>query len=67
MCVVWIYFRLPEPRGRTDAELDILFKNGVSAREFNTTAVDPFLNVEEIAENLVRKEKEPASEHVEKL
>ena len=42
LCVVWIYFRLPEPKGRTYGELDILFENKVSARKFATTNVDFF-------------------------
>lgn len=40
LIVVWCYFRLPEPKGRTYAELDILFENRVSARKFATTKVD---------------------------
>lgn len=43
-CIVWVYFRLPEPKGRTYAELDVLFEQGVSAREFRSTTVDPFRN-----------------------
>ncbi|KAH6885211.1 general substrate transporter [Thelonectria olida] len=39
-CAIWTYFRLPEPKGRTYAELDILFERGVSARKFKTTTVD---------------------------
>lgn len=42
LCWVWTYFRLPEPKGRTYGELDVLFENGVSARKFATTAVDQF-------------------------
>ncbi|KAH7009021.1 MFS maltose permease MalP [Ilyonectria destructans] len=42
LCVVWAYFRLPEPKGRTYGELDVLFQQGVSARKFKETAVDPF-------------------------
>ena len=42
LCVVWIYFRLPEPKGRTYGELDVLFENKVSARKFKHTTVDPF-------------------------
>lgn len=38
----WQYFRLPEPKGRTYAELDILFERRVSARRFKTTSVDVF-------------------------
>lgn len=36
------YFRLPEPKGRTYGELDVLFENRVSARKFRTTAADQF-------------------------
>ena len=39
---MWVYFRLPEPKGRTYGELDILFEQRVSARKFATTNVDPF-------------------------
>jgi MFS transporter, SP family, general alpha glucoside:H+ symporter len=42
LCFVWAYFRLPEPKGRTYAELDILFDKEVSARKFATTHVDPY-------------------------
>lgn len=41
-CIVYTYFRVPEPRGRTFAELDLLFERGVSARKFATTNVDVF-------------------------
>jgi SP family general alpha glucoside:H+ symporter-like MFS transporter len=47
LCVLWSYFRLPEPKGRTYGELDVLFERGVSARKFKTTAVDPFHRAEE--------------------
>lgn len=40
LCMVWTYFRLPEPKGRTYAELDILFERGVSARDFSKTKVE---------------------------
>jgi SP family general alpha glucoside:H+ symporter-like MFS transporter len=39
---VWAYFRLPECRGRTYEELDLLFAKGVSAREFGAYEVDPY-------------------------
>jgi SP family general alpha glucoside:H+ symporter-like MFS transporter len=42
LCVIYTYFRLPEPAGRTFAELDLLFERGVSARKFATTKVDVF-------------------------
>lgn len=39
---VWVFFRLPEPKGRTYAELDVLFEKKVSARKFASTKVDVF-------------------------
>jgi len=39
---VWVFFRLPEPKDRTYAELDVLFEKKVSARKFAKTKVDPF-------------------------
>lgn len=42
LCFVWTYFRLPEPKGRTYGELDILFEQGVPARKFASTKVDPY-------------------------
>ncbi|KAL3472708.1 hypothetical protein BJX99DRAFT_272742 [Aspergillus californicus] len=44
-CVVWIFFRLPEPRGRTYAELDVLFAENVPARKFSSTRVNVFESV----------------------
>ncbi|GAB7355748.1 hypothetical protein MBLNU459_g6437t1 [Dothideomycetes sp. NU459] len=42
LCCVWTFFRLPEPKGRTYAELDMLFEMKVSARNFSSTSVDSF-------------------------
>jgi len=42
IALVWTYYRLPEPKGRTFAELDMLFAKKVPARQFKTTFVDPF-------------------------
>lgn len=42
LCVLWAYFRLPEPKGRTYAELDKLFELRVSARKFASAHIDPF-------------------------
>jgi MFS transporter, SP family, general alpha glucoside:H+ symporter len=39
---VYTYFRVPEPQGRTFAELDVLFEQKVSARKFASTEVDIF-------------------------
>lgn len=38
--LVWAYFRVPETKNRTFAEVDILFKNKVKARNFSKTRVD---------------------------
>jgi SP family general alpha glucoside:H+ symporter-like MFS transporter len=42
LCVVWTFFRLPEPKGRTFGEMDVLFEQGISARKFNKTEIDAF-------------------------
>ncbi|KAJ5896420.1 Maltose permease MAL61 [Penicillium subrubescens] len=42
LCIIYTYFRVPEPRGRSFAELDMLFERGVSARNFATTEVNVF-------------------------
>lgn len=42
LCWVWTYFRLPEPKGRTYGELDVLFERRVSARKFHKTDVSPW-------------------------
>jgi SP family general alpha glucoside:H+ symporter-like MFS transporter len=53
----WSYFRLPEPKGRTYAELDILFATKVSARKFASTHVDAYaVGVSPSQEGLVTKE-----------
>ncbi|OAA53494.1 major facilitator superfamily transporter alpha-glucoside [Niveomyces insectorum RCEF 264] len=42
LCIVYTYFRVPEPTGRSFAELDVLFEQGTSARRFRQTEVDVF-------------------------
>ncbi|CAK7224684.1 hypothetical protein SCUCBS95973_005601 [Sporothrix curviconia] len=42
LCIIYTYFRVPEPTGRSFAELDVLFEQGVSARKFASTEVDVF-------------------------
>lgn len=42
LCWVWAFWRLPEPKGRTYAEMDALFKRRIPARKFATTNVDLF-------------------------
>jgi SP family general alpha glucoside:H+ symporter-like MFS transporter len=53
---VYTYFRIPEPRGRTFAELDLLFERKVSARKFAKTAVDVF--EETVDEGVISQVKE---------
>lgn len=40
--LIWTYFRLPEPKGLSSAELDILFENKLSARQFRKVDIDVF-------------------------
>lgn len=42
LCLVYTYFRIPEPAGRTFAELDLLFEKRISARQFSSTHIDVF-------------------------
>lgn len=42
LMATWAYFRLPEPRGRTFEEMDILFAQKTSARKFSSTKVDAY-------------------------
>jgi SP family general alpha glucoside:H+ symporter-like MFS transporter len=57
LCIIYTYFRVPEPSGRTFAELDLLFDRGVSARKFATTEVDVFaISVDGSAAELYRKQ-----------
>lgn len=41
-CIIWTFFRLPEPKGRTYGELDILFEKKISARQFSKVSADIF-------------------------
>lgn len=40
--LAWSWFRLPEPKGRSYGELDLLFDMKVPARKFKSTVVDEF-------------------------
>ncbi|OQE31443.1 hypothetical protein PENSTE_c001G02148 [Penicillium steckii] len=42
LCIIYTYFRVPEPMGRSFAELDMLFEQKTSARKFADTHVDVF-------------------------
>lgn len=63
ICFVWSFFRLPEPKGRTAPELDILFDKKISARQFAKFQVTPFRsnNFEVISDRAVLAEKNSLS------
>ncbi|KAJ5797946.1 uncharacterized protein N7503_007242 [Penicillium pulvis] len=63
ICFVWSFFRLPEPKGRTAPELDILFEKKISARQFAKFKVTPFRsnNFEVISDRAVLAEKNSLS------
>lgn len=42
LAVVWTYFRLPECKDRTYAEIDAMFHRKVPAREFAKYEVDAY-------------------------
>lgn len=61
LCIIYTYFRVPEPSGRSFAELDLLFEQGVSARKFKKTQVNVFAeNVD--SDELENYEKQKANE-----
>jgi SP family general alpha glucoside:H+ symporter-like MFS transporter len=51
LSAVWVWFEMPETKGRTYAELDVLFANKVRARKFRLTEVDVF-NAEELIDQM---------------
>lgn len=55
LCVVWAFFRLPEPRGRTFAELDMLFEQKVPARKFKSAEINLFAEEPAIVNQEVAK------------
>ncbi|KAI4863528.1 putative MFS alpha-glucoside transporter [Hypoxylon rubiginosum] len=52
LCFIYTFFRVPEPAGRTFAELDLLFEQKISARKFASTDVDVF--AEEVEEDMMK-------------
>ncbi|KAM0425403.1 hypothetical protein ACHAPT_009460 [Fusarium lateritium] len=54
---IWVFFRLPEPKDRTYAELDMLFEKKIAARKFAKTHIDPYSH-ELTAEKKLTAEKE---------
>ena len=41
LCLVRAFYRLPEPKGRRDGEMDMLFEQKMPARKFKHAVVDP--------------------------
>ncbi|KAH7408995.1 sugar porter family MFS transporter [Cadophora sp. MPI-SDFR-AT-0126] len=39
LCIIWIFFELPEPKGRTYCDMDVLFEHRIAARKFSKTNV----------------------------
>lgn len=44
LCIIWTWFRLPETKGRTYEELDILFAKRLKTREFKNHPVEVINN-----------------------
>ncbi|KAJ4269719.1 hypothetical protein NW762_001387 [Fusarium torreyae] len=65
LCIIYTFFRLPEPSGRTFAELDVLFERGTSARKFASTEVDVFH--ETVKETVMNRYEELADAPSEKV
>lgn len=40
ICLIWAYYRIPETKGRTFEELDIMFELEVPTKEFKNYVVD---------------------------
>ena len=40
LCLIWAFFRLPETKGFTFAELDLLYENKVPTRKFKEARPD---------------------------
>ena len=52
---VWAFFRLPETKGRSFEELNMLFNNGIPARKFKTYEVDAY-NEQLVQETVARRQ-----------
>jgi MFS transporter, SP family, general alpha glucoside:H+ symporter len=58
---------VPEPQGRSFAELDLLFERGVSARKFATTNVDVFDETVDGVTNTYDEKEDVTLSHSEKV
>jgi SP family general alpha glucoside:H+ symporter-like MFS transporter len=57
---------VPEPQGRSFAELDLLFERGVSARKFASTNVDVFDETVDAVVNTYDEKEDVSHSHSEK-
>lgn len=55
-CFAWGFFRLPECKGRTYEEIDILFERKVPARQFKGYKVDAYEHTNLLKEDSIKKE-----------
>ncbi|KAL3418206.1 sugar porter family MFS transporter [Phlyctema vagabunda] len=68
LCILWIFFRLPEPKDRTYAEMDVLFEKRISARKFRDTKLDIFAPAHDKTSNREESDDEkPVENFVEKI
>jgi MFS transporter, SP family, general alpha glucoside:H+ symporter len=58
----WSFFRLPEPKGLSSAEIDVLFEQKVSARKFSKTKADPFRSSNLVVESYTEESRLTVSE-----
>ncbi|KAH7222649.1 general substrate transporter [Fusarium redolens] len=62
LCNIWCWFRLPETKGRSFGEIDLLFEHKISARKFKSVKVDQFAHQTNYEDKL---ELNTAASHVE--
>lgn len=62
--LVWTFFRLPEPKGLSSAELDVLFEKRISARNFRKVEPGPFRSGSVANEEVVNVERTQRSDKV---
>ncbi|CAN8096176.1 unnamed protein product [Discula destructiva] len=66
LCIIYTYFRVPEPTGRSFAQMDMLFEQGVSARNFASAKVDVF--AENVAGSVIDQYKDTIdAKHLERM
>ncbi|KAK7449921.1 hypothetical protein CaCOL14_010142 [Colletotrichum acutatum] len=66
VCFVWTWFRLPEPRGRTYGELEILFDQRIPARKFRKTEIAGLTHGAQSTDRISEKESMAAVSQIEK-